>query len=284
MSHQVYTANGRLVSTKSKIERMTNTTNDYLNLVGNLRLSGTLYADNIVKNGVSMEAIQGTSLPNNFYSVDGKFGINEPNPTVDLDVKGVVRAQNGLNSSRFSVSSTTDETKQIDISYKDNNLYLTNPSDGGDNFVTFRPDLMRYAPKDPNPSITVGTSGYWANHHWRMQNVGGTSSETSKLCFGRIGEPCKLTVDKDGQLEVSSIKLGGLTLSTTPSYNNKGDILKISNENGTMEIGTGDANWGHISTSNPKFAFNAPLWDTAMPPYDEYVTGKKMSSTSASVS
>jgi hypothetical protein len=97
MSNFAYLANGQIENFDTIIEGMgdKSSVDDYLNLVGNLKLAGTVYADNFVKDGKPLSEFEVTklALPNNVYYVNKKMGINEEKPQADLDVKGKVRVQ-----------------------------------------------------------------------------------------------------------------------------------------------------------------------------------------------
>ncbi len=99
MSNITFTANGSVVRTNKIVESMADTDSkplDYLNLVGNLKLSGSVRATNFYKeDGTELQSItvNKLALPDNVYYVDRKMGINEEKPTTDLDVKGTGRVQ-----------------------------------------------------------------------------------------------------------------------------------------------------------------------------------------------
>jgi hypothetical protein len=56
-------------------------------------------------------------------------------------------------------------------------------------------------------------------------------------------------------LNVNRIQLGNLILSNTDNS------LRIQNENGYIDIGTKNKDWGHIYTDRPKFGLNKDLVD-----------------------
>lgn len=97
MSNFVYLANGQVENLDNVIEGMgdKSATDDYLNLAGNLKLAGTIYADNFIKSGKPLQEIEVIryGLPYNVYYVDKKMGINEEKPKADLDVNGNIRVQ-----------------------------------------------------------------------------------------------------------------------------------------------------------------------------------------------
>ena len=74
---------------------------DYLNLVGNLKLAGTVRATDFIKDdGTSLTSVTVNkfALPNNVYYIDNKLGINEENPQASFDIKGTSRFQGGVST------------------------------------------------------------------------------------------------------------------------------------------------------------------------------------------
>ena len=74
-----------------------NTQLDYLNLAGNLKLAGSIRATNFYKeDGTELPVVAKLALPDNFYYIDKKLGINRENPTYDLDINGNTRMSGNL--------------------------------------------------------------------------------------------------------------------------------------------------------------------------------------------
>jgi starvation-inducible outer membrane lipoprotein len=69
---------------------------DYLNLVGNMKIKGAMVATNFYKDdGKTLSVLPSVDvikfgLPPNVYYVNKKMGINQPNPSYDLDVTGTM--------------------------------------------------------------------------------------------------------------------------------------------------------------------------------------------------
>ncbi len=108
MSNIAFTADGSILKNNRIIESMTDTQPlDYFNLAGNLKLSGSIRATNFYKeDGTEIQSVtvNKLALPENVYYVDKKMGINETNPTADLDVKGTGRVQGNFDISGNFVS------------------------------------------------------------------------------------------------------------------------------------------------------------------------------------
>ena len=65
-------------------------------------------------------------------------------------------------------------------------------------------------------------------------------------------------------LKVDEIHIGDVKLTGK-------NVLKIQNNNGMIEIGAMNKDWGQIYTDRPKFAINKDLVDVATNPYTNYV-------------
>ena len=108
MSNFIYSANGDVNNLANNIETMADVSKplDYFNLVGNLKLAGSIRATDFIRDdGKSLDTITVTKLglPNNVYYVNGKMGINEEKPMTDLDIKGQVRVQGNTSLNKTTV-------------------------------------------------------------------------------------------------------------------------------------------------------------------------------------
>ena len=70
-------------------QQMPKPTSDFLNLVGNLKLAGSMRATNYYKDdGSELTSVLKVGLPDNVYYVDKKIGINQSKPMADIDITG----------------------------------------------------------------------------------------------------------------------------------------------------------------------------------------------------
>ncbi len=95
MSNINFAADGSIIKNNRVIESMADAKPlDYFNLSGNLKLAGSIRATDFIKeDGTSLPSVtvNKLALPENVYYVDKKLGINQENPSADLDVKGRAR-------------------------------------------------------------------------------------------------------------------------------------------------------------------------------------------------
>ncbi len=247
MSNITFTANGSVVRTNKIVESMADTDSKhlhYLNLVGNLKLSGSVRATNFYKeDGTELQSItvNKLALPDNVYYVDRKMGINEEKPAADLDVKGTGRVQGNFGIGGNLITSGTGMFKGSVVA--EDELMVNKNAGVRGNFAIDGSFITQGSSMFKGP--VTAESDFTANKNF---NVGGNfGTQGTSMFKGPVTAESDFTA---GNLNV----IGNFGTQGTATF--KGSVTAESefNVNGIHKIGAPitDANGEQLTIGNIK--------------------------------